>query len=135
MNRRYQREKVDLGLVLRLIATGEVPRAELYVDLLAQYFNCSVRAVKDSLAVLRRAGYVDVEAAATDRRQHHYRVTERGVRVLASPFGWAVLRLARRLWTTCPSPRVATAQRALSDGARIERLSRAEVSLGIGDNA
>jgi len=127
--RKYAREKVDLGLVLAVIAAGLNMGSCEFVATLAHHFNCSERAANDALAVLRRGGYVDAERDERDGRRRRFLVTERGARLAFAPYGWLILRLARRLFTTCPSPGVATAQRALSEQQRQERLVHAEARL------
>lgn len=133
MRRQFAREKVDLAFVLELIAAGGTPRSGEFVDQLAHHIGCSTRAVRDALAVLRRAGYIDLVTDPIDRRRRQYTITEHGTRVLASHLGWAVLRLARRLLTTCPSPLVSASQRATSHAESLGRLSRAEALLAEGD--
>lgn len=129
MKRQYAREKVELGLVLELVGVGGTPRSGEFVEQLAHHIGCSTRAVRDALAVLRRAGYTDVVVDPIDGRRRHYVITERGKRLLASPLGWTVLRLGRRLLTTCPSPVVAESQRETPYKERLDRLSQAEERL------
>lgn len=55
------------------------------------------------------------------------RLSDRGREVLAHPDGWLVLRLARKLFTSCPSPKVARWRAALSAVGRLEQhLERTE---------
>ena len=123
----FNPQKVDLRLVLIAAATG-MGSGELTV-LLAQHFGCSERAIKDGFTVLRRGGYVVAVVDERDRRRRVLEVTARGARVALSPYGGVILRLARRLFTTCPSPAVADFQRSLSESQRAVRLARAETAL------
>ncbi len=125
--RAYGHEKVDLGTILAVIADGPGFGYGDFVRATARHFNCSERTAKDALAVLRRSGYVDVQQDECDGRRQTLFATERGVRLSSTRYAWAILRLARRLFTTCPSPR----SRALPDSASQsrERLERAEATL------
>lgn len=127
--RTYGSEKVDLGLLLAAIAARGAVRPGELVTTAARYFNCSERTVRDAIAVLRRSGYVDIEKDDDDLRRRQLMATERGVRLASNPFGWAILRLARRLFTTCASPGVGTFQAGLAYAERHERLAYAEAIL------
>lgn len=129
MNRRYAREKVDLWLVLALVALRGELRSGEHVALLAQEFDCSERAVKDALAVLRRGGYIDAVRDGRDRRERRLHVTDGGAQLVTASYGWIVLRFARRLFTTCPSGAIGSEQAASSEHERLERLRRAEALL------
>jgi hypothetical protein len=103
-----------------------------FVTELADEFGRSKRTAGDSLAVLRRACYVEVDgrpaARATGRLietgRRYYRVSERGHYVLGHPEGPSLLRIARKLFTTVPSPNV----RRFRDGL-IARDGSAEAAL------
>ena len=125
----YGREKVDLGVVLASIAAGVDVGSGEFVVALAHYFDCSERAVKDALAVLRRGGYVYVERDERDGRRHRLRVTRRGARLASAQHGWLILRLARRLFTTCASHAGAASETRLSYHERQRRLAHAEAVL------
>ena len=125
----YGREKVDLGLVLACIVAGVDVASGEFVVAMAHHFDCSERAVNDALAVLRRGGYVYFERDERDRRRRRLRVTRRGARLVSVPKGWVILRLARRLFTTCASPSGAVFRNRLSDQERHKRLAHAEAAL------
>lgn len=130
MARQYGREKVDLWLALSLIAGEEgQPYGVLVRDLCAG-FGCSERAAKDAVAILRRGCYLEPERDESDQRRRCYRLNDRGRELLAHPNGWLILRFARKLFTSCPSPRVARWRGNLSAGGGLDRhLERVERSL------
>jgi DNA-binding MarR family transcriptional regulator len=130
MARQYGREKIDLWWALSLIAGEEGQRYGVLVRELRAGFGCSERAAKDALAILRRGCYVELDPDETDRRRRCYRLNDRGRELLACPTGWLVLRFARKLFTSCPSPRVARLRGALAAAGGLDRhLERAERSL------
>jgi len=88
--------------------------------------GCSERTVKDAFAVLRRGGYITAERDEGDQRRRCLRLTERGVLLVLHPHGALTLRLARRLFTTCPSRAVVRSRRASSERERTEQLLRSE---------
>ncbi|HEX5582347.1 hypothetical protein [Gaiella sp.] len=130
MRRKYTREKVDLWLVLALVTVSGDLRSGEHVALLAQEFDCSGRAVKDALAVLRQGGYIEAVREGDDRRQRRLRITDQGRHMLTAPYGWIVLRFARRLFTTCPSRGIRSEHTASTEQECLARLRRAEAVLG-----
>jgi DNA-binding MarR family transcriptional regulator len=130
MARQYGPEKVDLWLALSLLAGVEGQRYGLLVRDLRAGFGCSERTAKDAVAILRRGCYLDLDRDEADGRGRCYRVNDRGREVLLHPNGWLVLRFARKLFTACPSPRVAHWRRALPAAGGLDRhLERVECSL------
>jgi DNA-binding MarR family transcriptional regulator len=130
MARQYGREKVDLWLALTLIAGAERQSYGLLVRDLCVGFDCSERAAKDAVAILRRGQYVELDIDEADRRGRCYRLNDRGRELLLHPNGWLVLRFARKLFTACPSPKVARWRSALSAAGELDRhLERVERSL------
>jgi DNA-binding MarR family transcriptional regulator len=130
MARQYGPEKVDLWLALSLLAGVEGQRYGLLVRDLRAGFGCSERTAKDAVAILRRGCYLDLYRDEADGRGRCYLVNDRGREVLLHPNGWLVLRFARKLFTACPSPRVAHWRRALSAAGGLDRhLERVECSL------
>jgi DNA-binding MarR family transcriptional regulator len=130
MARQYGREKVDLWLALGLVAGEEGQRYGVLVRGLCVGFGCSERTAKDAVAILRRGGYLELDRDLADRRRRRYRLNERGRELLVHPNGWLVLRFARRLFTSCPSRRVARWRRALlAAGGPDRQLERVERSL------
>lgn len=126
MARQYGREKIDLWLTLGLIGEDRRPWGVLVQELRVG-FGCSERAAKDALAILRRGRYLELDRDESDRRRCFCRLSDRGREVLAHPDGWLVLRLARKLFTSCPSPKGAQWRAALSvAGGLDEHLVRAE---------
>lgn len=102
MARAFGVQKVDLRLVLALVALGKHPSAGSIVSDLGDAFKCSERAVWDALAILRRSRLVEAQSDGIDRRRHRYAITERGEQVLTDPSGGLLLRVARKRHTTCP---------------------------------
>ncbi len=127
MARQYGHEKLGLLEALGLLAGAEPLRFDRLVWCLVAASGCSERAAKDALAILRRGRYVEAVRVAGDRRARSYRVSERGHALLAHPHGWLVLRLARKLFTSCPSRAGARWQGRVRDQGGLEaELERVE---------
>jgi hypothetical protein len=96
-------------------------------------FDCGERAAADVLSILVRGHWLERSRSSDDRRESTYVLTERGRYILAHPRGPLVLRYARKLFTTCPSPRMKRRQSAIgcdgldSELQRLERLGLAPV--------
>jgi hypothetical protein len=127
MARQYGHEKLDLLEALRLLAGTEPLRFGRLVSRLVAASGCSERAGKDALAILRRGHYIEPVPVGGDGRGRAYRVGERGQALLAHPHGWLVLRLARKLFTSCPSRAGARWQGRVRDQGGLEaELERVE---------
>jgi hypothetical protein len=117
MARQFGHEKVHLDDALRLVKQlGTVSSGELVAVLMDEY-RCSRRAAEDALAVLRRGRWLDsidraasvaagVDASLFDGSRRYYRLSERGDALLKHLKADPLLRSARKLFTSCPSPKV-----------------------------
>jgi len=127
MARQYGHEKLDLFAALRLLAVAGGGGYGELVNLLGEAFACSERTAKDALRILKHGDYVELRRDPVDRRRRRYTLSERGQSLLADPNGEPVLRFARKLFTSCPSPDSSRRQRALSEPGAPERaLEQAE---------
>jgi hypothetical protein len=131
MARPYGQEKIDLWVALALVASSDqgIGSGALAARLMG-LFACTERTAKDAVAILRRARYLEPHTDTRDARRRSYRVSERGRIVLAHPYGWLLLRFARKLFTGCPSRRGSHWQHALTtSGALDSQLQRLEQRL------
>jgi hypothetical protein len=137
MARQYGVQKVDLLVVLRLVRRLEPISYTALVGRLTKRFECSDRTAKDSISVLRRGGWLDDDGEVLLRAgdgnnaaaagQQLLRVSARGHYLLNHPRAAQVLRFARRLFTTCPSPKVRRFQEAADRAeGRYARLAAVE---------
>jgi hypothetical protein len=105
MSRRFGQQQIDLQQALTLLAPKPLPAATYTEQILAN-FGCSHRAAADTIAILKRAHYIQQHTPATgDRRHKTYSLTQDGHHLLTHPNAARLLRHARKLLTTCPSPR------------------------------
>lgn len=132
MARQYGHEKIDLLQALELLARAGPLRFGEFVERLLAATGCSERAAKDANRILRRGGFVEVVPRSGDRRARLYELSERGRALLADPHGWIVLRVARKLFTSCPSRAGARFQRQDEKGGREAELARVERFLLVG---
>ena len=117
--RQYGVQKVDLAEALALLAELEPLRSTRLVLELRHRFDCSERAAKDAISILRRGDWIEhghrppagagehgsqQEAQPRPADGKRYGVNERGHSLLAHPNGPRLLRIARKLFTTCPFP-------------------------------
>jgi len=138
--RQYGVQKVDLAEALALLAELEPLRSTRLVLELRHRFDCSERAAKDAISILRRGDWIEhghrppagagghgsqQEAQPRPADGKRYGVNERGHSLLAHPNGPRLLRIARKLFTTCPSPRYAGSSRRPPPGKDSSRRSAA----------
>lgn len=141
-------EKVDLRRALMLLQDGQPLAYSVWVETIRSCFACSERAAKDAVSVLRQAGYADTytraelgypndndparranPSAFPRRGRIFYMLTERGdeLLALAPARGANILRSARRLYTTVPTPRIRAYQQAIElHEGRDDRLRKLE---------
>jgi hypothetical protein len=137
--RQYGYQKIALAQALGLLAEHEPIGYGWLVLELSHHFSCSERAAKDAISILRRGRWVELaQPEVTALRQprdpqptmvgrHTYRMTERGHALLEHPNGPRLLRIARKLFTTCPSPKVRRFQQRTEAGeGRDQALRRFE---------
>ena len=135
MARQFGHEKIDLARTLRLLSDLEPIRYCWLVIELSHQFDCSERAAKDAISILRRGGWIEPfePDPAPDSRVDHspapagrrgYRVSGRGQALLEHPHGAALLRVARKLFTTCPSPAVLRYQRTIEANEGLDEALR-----------
>jgi len=131
MARQYGVEKVNLLQLLALIADNEGVQSRDVIRLIMDTFACSKRTAADALSILRQAGCVEAVPDSNDRRRHLYFLTSRGWQRFGDPYGGMLLRFARQLFTTCPSPGVRMKQHRLRENElTLETVfNRAEQSL------
>lgn len=139
MARQYGVQKVDLAEALALLAELEPLRSTRLVLELRHRFDCSERAAKDAISILRRGDWIEhghrppagagehgsqQEAQPRPADGKRYGVNERGHSLLAHPNGPRLLRSARKLFTTCPSPKVRRFQQATAAREGLEQTLR-----------
>ena len=130
MSRRVGAEKIDLVAVLAIAAADPDLKSGDYVACVREEFSCGTRAARDAISILKQAGWIDARKDTRDRRTLRYRLSRSGRQVLDSVNGRLLVRLARKLYTTCPSPRQAARQRRDPDGDQRKRqLKRATQAL------
>jgi len=137
--RQYGVQKVDLAEALALLAELEPLRSTRLVLELRHRFDCSERAAKDAISILRRGDWIEhghrppagagehgsqQEAQPRPADGKRYGVNERGHSLLAHPNGPRLLRIARKLFTTCPSPKVRRFQQATAAREGLEQALR-----------
>jgi hypothetical protein len=141
--RQYGVQKVDLGEALRLLSELEPLGYGPLVGELCHRFACAERTAKDAISILRRGRWIEpAQPAEASGRvdpgdaqpqlagRPRYRVSERGHFLLQHLNGPRLLRIARKLFTTCPSLKVRRFQRATAAGEGLEQaLRRFENSL------
>jgi DNA-binding MarR family transcriptional regulator len=114
-------QKVDLRSALELVAGTEHHNARSLIRVLCNRFSCNERAAADALSILVRGRWLEQSRSDKDGRESTYVLTERGRSLLTHPRGALVLRNARKLFTTCASPRTKRRQDSLGyHGADIE---------------
>jgi hypothetical protein len=141
MARQYGHQKIDLALTLELVAEVEPIRYGWLVLELCDYFDCSQRAAKDAISILRRGRWIEPSQSqpgsalgpgdphSAPTRYADYRVSTRGHALQEYPEGPALLRVARKLFTTCPSPKVRRFQRTIqAEEGLDEALRRVEAA-------
>jgi hypothetical protein len=116
MARQYGVQKVRLQEALSLLLAAEPLSYAAWTGEIAERFGCSTRTAQDAITVLRRGRWVERASPPptliqSDRR--FYRVSERGRYVLEHPRGAMLLRIARKLFTSSPSSKVARHRRML----------------------
>lgn len=126
MARQYGHQKIDLARALGLLVELEPIGYGWLVLELSHHFDCSARTAKDAISILRRGRWIEPsqpeEATALGQRRdpqptaagrRGYRVSERGHALLEHPNAPRLLRIARKLFTTCPSPKVRRFQQGI----------------------
>ena len=119
---------IDLALVLALVGHFEPVSRKHLVRYLGNAFDCSDRAIANALSILVQGHWLQRTRCSDDARVSTYRLTERGKYLLAHPRGWMVLRVARKLFTTCPSERARRRQAVLVQqdaNTALQKLERA----------
>lgn len=122
MARQYGVQKVRLDQALAIVAFLEPVAYNELVAELADHFNCARRTAQDALAILRKGDYVQTTSARTaelpggrrtagtrsliDTSRRLYLLSDRGHYLLQHPSAPKLLRIARKLFTTSPSPNV-----------------------------
>jgi DNA-binding MarR family transcriptional regulator len=137
MAREYGVEKVNLLWVLDLVVALEGERSGLLVRHICETACCRERAAKDALSILRKAGYIVATTDESDRRSRQYVPTERGWQLFHDPYAGMLLRFARKLFTSCPSPAVRSwrqdeIERAGSAEARLEQAEQSLLNHALG---
>ena len=128
MARQYGVQKVRLDEALRVLAALEPVGYSKLVAELANHFRCATRTAQDALSILRKAHFVETTPARAERpagrgtrmsspplidaSRRFYLVSEQGHYLLNHPGAPRLLRIARKLFTTCPSPKVRRFQQA-----------------------
>jgi hypothetical protein len=122
MARQYGVQKVRLDQALAVVAALEpVSYSELVAEL-EDHFHCARRTAQDALSILRKGHFVETAPARTadraalgqatgpscliDTRRRLYFLSDRGHYLLQHPAAPRLLRIARKLFTTGPSPNV-----------------------------
>jgi hypothetical protein len=106
MANQFGSEKVHLEQALALLGEIGPISYSVAVAAIADRFSCQQRAAADAFHVLREGRYLErakLPAPGGDRRLRYYRIGERGRYLLTHPDGPHVLRIARQLFTSCPS--------------------------------
>jgi len=119
---------IDLALVLALVGHFEPVSRKHLVPYLGKFFDSSDRTTADALSILVQGHWLQRTRCSDDARVSTYRLTERGKYLLAHPRGWMVLRVARKLFTTCPSERARRRQAVLVQqdaNTALQKLERA----------
>jgi DNA-binding MarR family transcriptional regulator len=129
MSRRVGQEKIDLLAVLAMAAAEPDLNSGDYVACVREEFSCSMRAARDAISILKQAGWLDAYKDTRDRRALRYRLSRSGRQVLDSLNGRLLVRFARKLYTTCPSPHQAARQRRDPDGNQRKQQLRATHAL------
>ena len=133
MANQYGVQKVRLEWALWLLYVRGPERSGEIVWLFQEWFGCRERTAKDNLGVLVKAGYLEPDEAAAALAAAgsliglpgvFYRVSARGRRLIGHRNGPHLLRVARKLFTTCPSDRVKRFRNGL-----IDRYGSAEAAL------
>ncbi len=122
MARQYGVQKMRLDQALAVVAALEPIGYSALVAELADHFHCAERTAQDALSILRRGHFVETTSArlgdrpggtrATgqpsliDTSRRLYFVSDRGHYLLHHPAAPRLLRIARKLFTTGPSPNV-----------------------------
>jgi hypothetical protein len=122
MARQYGVQKVRLDQALAIVAFLEPVAYNELVAELAEHFHCARRTAQDSLSILRKGHFVETTSARTgdppqgglatgqpsliDTSRHLYFLSDRGRYLLQHPAAPRLLRIARKLFTTGPSPNV-----------------------------
>lgn len=105
MGHYFGKEQVNLREALSLLSGGPLPAAQ-YAEQILDRCACSRRAAADAIRILRRADCISrVSSDPDDKRRKSYRLTGYGERLLEHPEGGRLVRHARKLFTSCPSPR------------------------------
>ena len=128
MARTYGHQKTDLTLVLALVGHFEPVSRKHLVPYLGHFFDSSDRAIADALSILVQGHWLQRTRCSEDRRVSTYTLTERGRYIVSNPRGWMVLRVARKLFTTCPSERARRRQAVLVQqdaNTALQKLERA----------
>jgi hypothetical protein len=117
MARQYGAEKVNLIEALKELRALEPVGYSVLVAALIDRFGCARRTAEDAVSILQRGRWVEstprsprieeiVQPSPYDKTRRYYRVSERGHYLVRHRNGGGVLRLARKLFTICPSPNV-----------------------------
>jgi hypothetical protein len=132
MGRYFGNEQVDLRAALSLLRGEPLPAAD-YAERILECCGCSRRAAADAIRILRRADCIDrVSSDPDDKRRKSYRLTAFGERLLGHPEGGRLLRHARKLFTSCPSPRTRRNQPQLASRVpEIEFQRRSDLLLNL----
>ena len=72
-------EKVELLAALDLLGDEEPLRSGVFVWALQELFDCSPRAAKDAITILRGGHFIEGRRDTVDRRRIFYRVSEREI--------------------------------------------------------
>jgi hypothetical protein len=121
MWKRAGEEKIDLLAVLAMAAAEPDLNSSDYLACVQEAFSCGTRAARDAISVLKQAGWLNACPDTRDRRTRRYRLSRSGRQVLESVKGRLLVRFARKLYTTCPSPGQAARQRRDPNGAQRKR--------------
>jgi hypothetical protein len=128
MARSNRVQKVRLDQVLRVLAALEPIGYSTLVAELADCFQCAPRTTQDALAVLRKGHFIETAPARTtdgaarhpapsaapliDTSRRLYFLSDRGRYLHDHPAAPRLLRRARKLFTTAPSPGIRRFQQA-----------------------
>lgn len=142
MARQFGHQKVDLAVALRLVSDLEPIRYGWLVLEFRNRFNCSDRTAKDAISILRRGGWIEPSQPGggggspqpSPARYSPYCMSTRGQALLRSPGGPALLRVARKMFTTCPSSNVRRYQETIEAREGLDQAFRRVETLTLQDD-